>query len=124
MKTSLIAAMSLLVGAAIGAVATQGVNAQSKAKTYFISESEVVDSALVPAYEEKVSAAIKAAGGNLTLSRNIIPVLGDAPKRVGVTEFDTTEKARAWIDSAERKELAPQRDKAVKFVRQYIVESK
>ena len=56
------------------------------------------------------------------MSKNIIPVLGDAPKRVGVTEFDTTEKARAWIDSAERRELAPQRDKAVKFTSQFIIE--
>jgi hypothetical protein len=46
------------------------------------------------------------------------------PKRVGVTEFESLDKAKAWIDSPERKVLAPQREKAVKFVRQYIVEGK
>ena len=67
---------------------------------------------------------IKAAGGNLTLGDKITPVLGDAPKRVGVTEFESAEKAQAWINSSERKALAPERDKAIKFVRQYIVEGK
>jgi hypothetical protein len=48
----------------------------------------------------------------------------DPPKRVGVTEFESLDKAQAWINSPERKALAPQREKAVKFVRQYIVEGK
>jgi uncharacterized protein (DUF1330 family) len=51
-------------------------------------------------------------------------VLGDPPKRVGVTEFESLDKAQAWIASPERKALAPQREKAVKFVRQYIVAGK
>jgi hypothetical protein len=32
-------------------------------------------------------------------------------------------KAKAWVNSQERKAMVPQRDKAVKFVRQYIVEA-
>ena len=53
-----------------------------------------------------------------------VAVLGDPPKRVGVTEFESLDKAQAWINSPERKGLAPQREKAVKFIRQYIVEGK
>ncbi len=123
--TSYAVAVSMFVGAAIGAAAMGGVNAQvSKSKVYFISESEVLDRAGVTAYEAKLAPVIKAAGGNLTLGDKITPVLGDAPKRVGVTEFESAEKAQAWINSSERKALAPERDKAIKFVRQYIVEGK
>ena len=125
MKTSYAVAVSMFIGAAIGAAAMGGVNAQvSKSKVYFISESEVLDRAAVTAYESKLAPVIKAAGGNLTLGDKITPVLGDAPKRVGVTEFESAEKAQAWINSSERKALAPERDKAIKFVRQYIVEGK
>jgi uncharacterized protein (DUF1330 family) len=125
MKTSYAVAVSMFIGATIGAAAMGGVNAQvSKSKVYFISESEVLDRAAVTAYEAKLAPVIKAAGGNLTLGDKITPVLGDAPKRVGVTEFESAEKAQAWINSSERKALAPERDKAIKFVRQYIVEGK
>ena len=125
MKTSYAVAVSMFIGAAIGAAAMGGVNAQvSKSKVYFISESEVLDRAAVTAYEAKLAPVIKAAGGNLTLGDKITPVIGDAPKRVGVTEFESAEKAQAWINSSERKALAPERDKAIKFVRQYIVEGK
>ena len=123
MKTSCVVAISLIAGAAIGAAAIQGVNAQAK-KVYFISESEVIDQGSLPAYEAEVQKAIKAFGGDLVISGKVISVLGDAPKRVGITEYSSAEKARAWVDSPERKALAPSRDKAIKFTRQYIVEGK
>jgi uncharacterized protein (DUF1330 family) len=92
-------------------------------KVYFISESEVVDRAEVPAWNTAVQKAIKDAGGSLVVGENITAVLGDPPKRVGITEFPSVEKAKAWVNSSERKAMQPQRDKAVKFVRQYIVEA-
>ena len=124
MKTSYTVAVSMFVGAAVGAAAIQGVHAQAKSKVYFISESEVLDRGAVDAWNSQVQQAIKAAGGNLVVGEKIVAVLGDPPKRVGVTEFESLDKAQAWIASPERKALAPQREKAVKFVRQYIVEGK
>ena len=62
--------------------------------------------------------------GREVIGEKIVAVLGDPPKRVGVTEFESLNKAEAWINSPERKALAPQREKAVKFIRQYIVEGK
>jgi uncharacterized protein (DUF1330 family) len=124
MKTRYTVAVSMFVGAAIGAAAIQGVYAQAKSKVYFISESEVLDRGAVDAWNSQVQQAIKAAGGNLVVGEKIVAVLGDPPKRVGVTEFESLDKAQAWIASPERKALAPQREKAVKFVRQYIVEAK
>jgi uncharacterized protein (DUF1330 family) len=81
-----------------------------------------VDRAAVAAWNSQVQPAIKAAGGNLVVGEKVVAVLGGPPKRVGVTEFESLNKAEAWINSPERKALAPQREKAVKFTRQYIVE--
>src|SRR5262249_37218563 len=67
---------------------------------------------------------LKAAGGDLSISDKVIAVLGTAPQRVGVTEFDSVDKAQAWVKSKEREALAPVREKAVKIVRQYIIEAK
>jgi len=89
-----------------------------------ISESEIVNSAAVPGYNTEVKRVLKAAGGDLSISDKVIPVLGTAPQRVGVTEFDSVDKAQAWVKSKEREGLAPVREKAVKIVRQYIIEAK
>ena len=121
MKTRYTVLLSMVAGAAVGAAAIQGLHAQVK-KVYFISESEVLDRGAIEAWNTSVQKAIKNAGGNLVVGENITAVLGDPPKRVGVTEFESVEKAKAWINSQERKAMAPQRDKALKFVRQYIVE--
>ena len=124
MKTRYTVALSMIAGAALGAAAIQGLHAQAKSKVYFISESEVLDRAGVDAWNSQVQQAIKAAGGNLVIGEKIVAVLGDPPKRVGVTEFESLNKAEAWINSPERKALAPQRDKVLKFTRQYLVEGK
>ena len=46
-----------------------------------------------------------------------------APKRVAITEWDSLEQAQAFYNSAAWKNLAPQRDKAVKTIRRYVVEA-
>src|SRR5256885_14665445 len=62
MKTKYTVALSMIAGALLGATAIQGLHAQVK-KVYFISESEVVDRAAVPAWNTAVQKAIKDAGG-------------------------------------------------------------
>jgi len=47
------------------------------------------------------------------VSEKITSVIGEAPKRVGVSEWASVEKVKAWLDSPERKALAPPRDKAI-----------
>jgi heme-degrading monooxygenase HmoA len=42
---------------------------------------------------------------------------------VHISEWDSLEQAQAWQNSEARKNLAPQRDKTIKIIRQYIVES-
>jgi uncharacterized protein (DUF1330 family) len=121
MKTRYTVALSMIAGVALGAAAIQGLHAQVK-KVYFITQSEILDRTALEPYNATVHEAIKKAGGNLVTSDRVIAVLGPAPQRVGVTEFPSVEKAQAWLNSDERKALAPQRDKAVKFISQFIIE--
>ena len=43
MKTRSMAALALLAGAAIGAVAVQGLHAQTKAPVYVVTETDITD---------------------------------------------------------------------------------
>ena len=123
MKTKYTVALSMIAGVAIGALTIQGLHAQSsKSRVFFITESDIVDQGSLGAYNAVIRPAVKAAGGDLVVSEKLTSVIGEVPKRVGVSEWPSVEKVKAWLDSPERKALAPQRDKAIKFSRQYIVE--
>ena len=120
--------MSMIAGVALGAAAIQGLHAQAKPKAYLVTESEVVDRAAIPPYDPVLASAMQAAGGHWITgdgpTEKITAVLGDPPKRVGVTEFENIDKAQAWLKSPGREAIAPQRNKAIKIVRQFIVEGK
>ena len=117
-------ALAVVVGAALGAAAIQGLHAQAKPKAYIVTESEVIDAAALAAYSPAIQAAQKAAGGrSFRTTGKTVAFVGVAPKRVGLSEWDNLEQAQAWLNSAARKNIAPQRDKAIKIVRQYAVEA-
>jgi uncharacterized protein (DUF1330 family) len=119
--------LALVAGAALGAAAVQGLHAQAKPKAYLITESEVLDRAALDTYLPQVRQAAKAAGGNLDFvppGDKIVALVGTAPKRIGVSEWESMEKAQAWFKSPERQALAQQRDKAQKITRQFLVEGK
>jgi uncharacterized protein (DUF1330 family) len=102
----------------------QGLHAQAKPKAYIVSESQVLDAAAAAAYSPVIQAAQKAAGGrSFRTTGKIVATVGTAPQRVGISEWDSLEQAQAWFNSAARKNLEPQRDKAIKIVRQYVVEA-
>jgi uncharacterized protein (DUF1330 family) len=124
MKTKYTVALSVLAGVAIGAIAVHGLHAQAKPKAYQVTESEVIDAAAVATYNPVVQAAQKAAGGrSFRTTGRIVANVGTAPKRVSISEWDSLEQAQAWDNSEARKKLAPQRDKAIKIIRQYLVEA-
>jgi uncharacterized protein (DUF1330 family) len=126
MKRSMTLGIAMLAGAAVGAAAVQGLHAQAKPKAYLVTEIEVLDAAATAAYAPLIQAAIKAAGGHLfpTAGGKVVAMEGaPAPKRVAITEFDSLEQAQSYYDSAARKNLVPQRDKAEKIVRSYAVEA-
>jgi uncharacterized protein (DUF1330 family) len=70
-------------------------------------------------------AAIKSAGGRTfnTADVKIVGIVGEAPKRVAINEWDSLEQVQAFYSSKAWKDLAPQRDKAQKLVRLFAVEA-
>ena len=117
-------AIAIAAGAALGAAAVQGLHAQAKPKAYIITESELLDAAALATYQPKAQAAVRAAGGTpgVVASGKVIAVIGDAPKRIGASEWPSAEQAQAYLKSAERKALDSEREKAFKTTRQFIVE--
>ena len=118
--------LTLLAGIAIGATAIQGLHAQAKPKAYLVTELQVLDAGLTAAYGPKVQATQKAAGGRvLNTAGGRVTALEGAPpaQRVAITEWDTLEQAQAWNNSAARKDLLAERDKAEKLIRAYVVEA-
>ena len=126
MNTKFKFALAVIVGAGFGAAAMQGLHAQAKLKAYSVSELDTLDAAAQAAYVPAVLAAQRAGGGRPfnTGGGRIVAMEGvAAPKRVAITEWDSLEQAQAFYNSDAWKKLAPQRDKAVKTIRRYIVEA-
>ena len=117
--------LSVLAGAALGAAAVQGIHAQAKPKAYIITDIEVLDTAANAAFTPLIQASQKAAGGRSlrTAGGKIVAFVGEAPKSVGITEWDSLDAAVAWRNGQAWKDLSPQRDKAVKIIRQFAVEA-
>jgi uncharacterized protein (DUF1330 family) len=68
---------------------------------------------------------VKASGGRSlnTGGGRIVALDGTAPKRVVINEWDSLEQAETFYKSKAWNDLAPQRDKAIKTIRRYVVES-
>src|SRR6266700_3976497 len=117
--------LGLAIGAVLGAAALQGLHAQAKPKAYTVSELETLDAAANAAFVPLVTAAQTAAGGrNLkTGGGKIVAMEGTAPKGVAITEWNSLDQAQAFYKSKAWSDLAPQRDKALKTIRRYIVEA-
>jgi uncharacterized protein (DUF1330 family) len=126
MNTKFKIAIAVVAGAALGVAAMQGLHAQSKPKAYLVTEIEVLDAKGADAYGALIRPTQTAAGGRVfrTAGGKIVEFEGAAaPKRVAITEWDSLEQAQAWFNSAARKDLMPQRDKAEKVIRSYAVEA-
>ena len=115
----------MIAGAALGGAAIQGLHAQAKPKAYTVSELETIDAEANAAFVPVIAAAQQAAGGrNLrTGGGKIVALEGTAPKRVAITEWESLEKAQAFYNSKAWNDLTPQREKAVKTIRRYVVEA-
>jgi uncharacterized protein (DUF1330 family) len=115
MKTQYTAALALLAGIAIGAVAVQGLHAQAKPPAYVVVEiRSVTDADGMKRVAEKASpAALAAAGGRYIVRTNEVTSLdGVAPKRFVLIAFDNEDQAKAWRDSAATKEVSALRAKS------------
>jgi uncharacterized protein (DUF1330 family) len=117
--------LTLIAGVALGAAAVHGLHAQAKPKAYMVTELEVIDAEANKAFTQAVRAAQQQASGrNLrTAYGKIVAFVGDPPKHVGITEFDSLDQAVAYRNSSAFKEMEPLRNKAIKIIRQYTVEA-
>ena len=126
MRSNFRLAMVMLAGVAIGAIAVQGLHAQgAKLKAYSLSESEILDASAQAAYLPAARKAIEAAHGRAlrTAAGRVVQIEGGpAPKSVGLVEWDSLDDAVTFFRSKAWTDLAPERDKAVKVVRRYVVE--
>jgi uncharacterized protein (DUF1330 family) len=124
MDTKCKVAVGVLAGAVLGAAAMQGLHAQAKPKAYIITESEVIDADGLKAYAPIAREALQKAGGRslVPATTNVVVLLGEGPKRVGISEWESMEKAKAWRDSPEWKALSPELDKVQKQFRAYAIE--
>ena len=110
MNRYLALAMSMLAGAALGAAAAEGLQAQAKPPIYQITELDL-SAANVVAYSKdyapKAQALIREKGGRPIAGSQIVTALeGDPPKRrVAISVWDSMEKLQAYRNSAEFKEL-------------------
>jgi uncharacterized protein (DUF1330 family) len=117
--------IAVFAGAAIGAAAVSGLHAQAKLKAYSVTEQEVIDASALPAYTPAVQAALTAAGGHiLDTGGKVVAVMGAAPPpRVIINQWDSVEQAQEFYKSKAYNDLVPQRDKAMKVIRVYVVET-
>jgi len=124
MKTEYTAALAVVAGFGLGAVAIESLHAQAKPPVYYIAEVDVTNQeGYVKEYVPKVQATIKASGGRiLAAGGKVTPIEGAPPKpRVAVQMWDSVEKIQAWRNSKEYKENRKIGDKYAKF-RSYAVE--
>ena len=125
MKTRYTVALSMIVGAAVGGAAIQGLHAQAKLKAYSIGEVEVTNASAQSGYVPPVRNAIQQAHGRSlrTLNGRVVSVEGGAPpKNVAIVEWESLDDAVAFYKSKAWTDLAPQRDKSQKTIRRYVVE--
>jgi uncharacterized protein (DUF1330 family) len=126
MNTTSKIVLALVAGFALGGAAVQGLHAQVKPKAFILTESEVLDAAALAEYGPKAQAVISASGGKPAIpaaGSKVVAVVGAPPKRFGVNEWESLEKAQAYLNSAERKSLDALRAKALKINRQFIIEA-
>jgi uncharacterized protein (DUF1330 family) len=116
--------IAAVAGAALGATAIQGLHAQAKLKAYSVGELEVIGT-LPSDYLPAVRKAIEAAHGHAlrTLNGRVVSIEGlPAPKKVAIVEWDSVDDAVSFYKSKAWTDLAPQREKAQKTIRRYVVE--
>jgi len=110
MKIKYTVALSALVGIAIGAMAMQGLHAQSKPPVYLVTEINVTNpEAYGSEFAPKAQATIKAAGGRLVAiggaggagAEPLTVIAGTAPQRLVIQQWDSLDQLKAWYNSAD-----------------------
>jgi len=105
--------LALLAGVAIGAGLVGSLHAQGKHAYVVIGIRSINDADSFKTALQKVPAVIASAGGHYVVRTDkIISLDGKPPQRFALIGFDSVEKAQAWYNSPEQKELTAVRIKA------------
>jgi uncharacterized protein (DUF1330 family) len=122
MRPNLKIVLAAMVGLGIGVLST-AIYAQTKTVPgYLIADVQVTDQAGFQKYSSQVPATLAPFGGHyIVRGGNTIPLEGEAPSRVVVSEFPSIEKAKAWYNSAAYSAIRPIRQNAAKS-RLFLVE--
>ena len=132
MKTQFTVALSMLAGAAVGAVAIQGLHAQAKPPVYLVTEIDVTNpEAFGKEFAPLAQATIKAAGAKFLIiggtggagAKPVTAVVGTPPKRVTIQVWDNLEAMNKWYKSADYQAALKIGEKYATF-RRYAVEGK
>jgi uncharacterized protein (DUF1330 family) len=124
MKTRYAVALSMLAGVGIGAIAVQGIHAQTKSPIYYVAEIDISNpDAYAKEYVPRAQAAIKASGGRfLAAGGKVTNFEGEPAKsRVVIQVWDSVDKIQAWRNSAEFKDARKVGEQYAKF-RAFAVE--
>ena len=111
--------LSVLLGAALGAAAIQGLHAQIKRPAYVVVVIRNVGDVdgMKTVAEKTKPEALAAAGGRYVIRTNDITALnGNPPKRYVLIAFDSIEQAQAWHNSPAQKEIDALRIKSADSV--------
>ena len=122
----------MLAGVAVGAVAIQGLHAQTKPPVYLVTEIDVNNpDAYGKEFAPKAQASIKAAGGRQIAiggaggagAKTVTTVSGAAaPKRAVIQQWDSMEALMAWYNGAEYQAALKIGEKYATF-RRYAIEA-
>jgi uncharacterized protein (DUF1330 family) len=115
--------VAVLAGAALGAVAVQGIRAQAKPPVYVVAEIDVTDPTTYQTYVDRNGPLVQSFGGRfLARGGKTEAIAGPPPRqRTAIYTFESMEKMQAWRDSPQHKELIAIRDQSSNF-RSFAVE--
>jgi uncharacterized protein (DUF1330 family) len=119
-------AITLLVGAALGGAAIEGLHAQAKPPAYLVIPILKVNDAAgfksAVTDRPNAEAELKAGGGQYVIRNSkFTPVDGNPPERLVVIKFESVEKAQAYLNTPGQKAVNEPRKKMTNSL-EFIVE--
>jgi uncharacterized protein (DUF1330 family) len=130
MRTHATVALSMLTGIAVGAVAVQGLHAQSKPMVYLVNEIDVTDPEKYGAeFTPKAQATVRNSGAKFLViggaagagAKPIHAIEGTPPKRMTIQVWESVDALKKWYDSPEYQDALKIGHKYATF-RRYAVE--
>jgi uncharacterized protein (DUF1330 family) len=123
-------ALSILVGAGLGAIGVQGLHAQVKPPVYLVSEIDVTDADNYgKEFAPKAQASVKSSGARFVViggtagvgAKPVNGIEGTPPKRVTIQAWESMDALNAWYNGPEYQAALKIGQKYANF-RRYAVE--